>query len=81
MDFTKKVILAPMAGVTDYAFRKIARRYGASYCVSEMVSSKAIHFKDKKTADLAEIKDDDRFVRFDVVDSHGNRALTQPYYL
>jgi hypothetical protein len=28
-----------------------------------------------------EIKDDDRFVRFDVVDSHGNRALTQPYYL
>ena len=43
------IILAPMAGVTDYAFRKIARRYGASYCVSEMVSSKAIHYKDKKT--------------------------------
>lgn len=60
MDFKNKIILAPMAGVTDYAFRKIARRYGASYCVSEMVSSKAIHFKDKKTADLAEIKDDDR---------------------
>ena len=60
MDFIKKIILAPMAGVTDYAFRKIARRFGASYCVSEMVSSKAIHFKDKKTATLAEIKDDDR---------------------
>lgn len=60
MDFKNKIILAPMAGVTDYAFRKIARRFGASYCVSEMVSSKAIHFKDKKTADLAEIKDDDR---------------------
>ena len=49
-----------MAGVTDYAFRKIARRYGADFCISEMVSSKAIHFKDRKTADLAEIKDDDR---------------------
>ncbi|MBQ7225414.1 MAG: tRNA dihydrouridine synthase DusB [Clostridia bacterium] len=60
MDFTKKIILAPMAGVTDYAFRKIARRFGASYCVSEMVSSKAIHFKDKKTAELAMIRDDDR---------------------
>ena len=60
MDFTKKIILAPMAGVTDYAFRKIARRYGATYCVSEMVSSKAIHFKDKKTAELAMIRDDDR---------------------
>lgn len=60
MDFKNKIILAPMAGVTDYAFRKIARAWGASYCVSEMVSSKAIHFKDKKTAVLAEIKDDDR---------------------
>lgn len=60
MDFRQNIILAPMAGVTDYAFRKIARRYGATYCVSEMVSSKAIHFKDKKTAVLAEIKDDDR---------------------
>ncbi len=60
MNFKQNVILAPMAGVTDYAFRKIARRYGATFCVSEMVSSKAIHYKDKKTAILAEIKDDDR---------------------
>ncbi len=60
MNFKNSIILAPMAGVTDYAFRKIARQFGASYCVSEMVSSKAIHFKDKKTAVLAEIKDDDR---------------------
>ena len=60
MNFKNAIILAPMAGVTDYAFRKIARQFGATYCVSEMVSSKAIHFKDKKTATLAEIKDDDR---------------------
>ena len=60
MNFKQNLILAPMAGVTDYAFRKIARQFGATYCVSEMVSSKAIHFKDKKTAVLAEIKDDDR---------------------
>ena len=48
MDFKGKIILAPMAGVTDYSFRRIAREFGASYCVSEMVSSKAMHFKDKK---------------------------------
>jgi tRNA-dihydrouridine synthase B len=60
MDFKQNLILAPMAGVTDYAFRKIARQFGATYCVSEMVSSKAIHFRDVKTATLAEIKDDDR---------------------
>ena len=60
MEFKQNVILAPMAGVTDYAFRKIARQFGATYCVSEMVSSKAIHYKDKKTAVLAHIRDDDR---------------------
>ena len=60
MNFKNAIILAPMAGVTDYAFRKVARQFGATYCVSEMVSSKAIHFRDKKTATLAEIKDDDR---------------------
>ncbi len=60
MNFKNAIILAPMAGVTDYAFRKVARQFGATYCVSEMVSSKAIHFRDKKTATLAEIRDDDR---------------------
>lgn len=59
MDFKNKIILAPMAGVTDYAFRKIAREYGADFCVSEMVSAKAMEFNDKKTGTLANIKEDD----------------------
>ena len=59
MDFKNKLILAPMAGITDYSFRKIARRYGADFCVSEMISAKAVHFKDEKTAQLAHIHSDD----------------------
>lgn len=59
MDFKNKIILAPMAGVTDYAFRKIAREHGADYCVSEMVSAKAMEFNDKKTGTLAEVHEDD----------------------
>lgn len=58
-DIKGKVILAPMAGITDYAFRKISRSFGADYCVSEMISAKAVHFKDKKTAALAHIHEDD----------------------
>lgn len=57
--FNRKVILAPMAGITDYACRKIARQFGADYCVSEMISAKAVHFKDEKTATLAQIHSDD----------------------
>ena len=47
------LMLAPMAGVTDGAFRTICRKFGAEYVVSEMISAKAMYFHDKKTAALA----------------------------
>lgn len=47
-----RLILAPMAGVTDKAFRQICKEHGASLTVTEMVSAKALHFKDKKTPRL-----------------------------
>ena len=46
------VILAPMAGVTDYAFREICAGLGAQVTVTEMVSAKALCYGDKKTASL-----------------------------
>ncbi len=49
MDFKNKVILAPMAGVSDAAFREICREMGADIAYSEMVSAKAMQFEDKKT--------------------------------
>lgn len=50
------VMLAPMAGVTDYAFRRMCIRCGAEYTVSEMVSAKAMHYRDLKTAQLARVR-------------------------
>ncbi len=50
--FSDKVILAPMAGVSDLAFRQICRAMGADLAYSEMVSAKALHFRDKKTLAL-----------------------------
>lgn len=38
----KKIMLAPMAGVTDYPFRKITRQFGAQYTISEMTVSNAL---------------------------------------
>lgn len=49
-------MLAPMAGVTDYAFRRMCIRCGAEYTVSEMVSAKAMHYRDLKTAQLARVR-------------------------
>lgn len=52
-----KLALAPMAGVTDVAFRTICRELGAGYTVTEMVSSKALCYQDKKSIPLLELGD------------------------
>ena len=44
--------LAPMAGVTDCAFRKICRELGAAFTVTEMISAKALVYGDEKTVSL-----------------------------
>lgn len=44
--------LAPMAGVTDIAFRRICREMGAAYTCTEMVSAKALVYNDAKTKSL-----------------------------
>jgi tRNA-dihydrouridine synthase B len=55
-----KAILAPMAGVGDRAFRETCARFGAACTVSEMVSSKALEFDDKKTLELMELGEEAR---------------------
>lgn len=46
------LVLGPMAGVTDWAFRTICAELGAGITVTEMVSSRALVYKDKKSAAL-----------------------------
>ena len=49
------LILAPMAGVTDLPFRLLCKEQGAGLICTEMISAKAIHFKNKNTESLMEI--------------------------
>ena len=49
---SSRLALAPMAGVTDAAFRQICAEKGAGYTVTELVSAKALCYRDKKTAQL-----------------------------
>ena len=53
------LMLAPMAGVTDRASRKICCECGAEYTVTEMVSAKAIHYNDAESLKLAAIYPDE----------------------
>ncbi len=55
-----RLVLAPMAGVTDIAFRHVCRTLGAALTTTEMVSAKALCYNDKKTAELLRILPEDR---------------------
>mgnify|MGYP003289865329 CR=1 FL=1 len=52
LEMEKPLFLAPMAGVTDWAFRTVCARLGADVTVTEMVSSRALVYKDQKSAKL-----------------------------
>ena len=56
LEFKHGLFLAPMAGVTDIPFRKMCKKYGAEGLVTEMISSRALCYKDEKTSALAKIE-------------------------
>ena len=49
VEIKNNLFLAPMAGITDKAFRKVCKEYGAGLVCTEMVSSKGLFYKDEKT--------------------------------
>lgn len=59
VQFESKVFLAPLAGITDMAFRQVCRSFGAAYAETEMVSAKALSFGDKKSFELMKIAEDE----------------------
>ena len=52
LEVNNPMVLAPMAGVTDWAFRTVCAQLGANITVTEMVSSRALVYRDKKSAGL-----------------------------
>lgn len=60
IELRNKIFLAPMAGITDGPFRKICTEWGAGMTYSEMVSAKGLWYKDRKTAELMRIDEEER---------------------
>ncbi|MBQ8769384.1 MAG: tRNA dihydrouridine synthase DusB [Oscillospiraceae bacterium] len=52
LEVNNPIALGPMAGVTDWAFRTVCADLGANITVTEMVSSRALVYRDKKSAGL-----------------------------
>ncbi len=60
IEIKNRVVLAPMAGISNTSYRKIIKSMGAGLIYAEMVSDKAITFGSKKTLDLLKMSDCER---------------------
>lgn len=76
-----KLVLAPMAGVSNLAFRKICKEMGADYVVAEMVSDHALHFGSKKTHELLRIDLDESPIAQQVFGSNLEYIVEAAIYL
>lgn len=53
------VVLAPLAGITNIAFRRLCREYGAGLYICEMITSRALVERNRKTLDLIRFGEDE----------------------
>lgn len=59
VEIKNRIIMAPMAGITNVAFRKIIKEFGAGLVVSEMVSDKALCYGNVKTIDMLNVDENE----------------------
>ncbi|GAB6085563.1 tRNA dihydrouridine synthase DusB [Alkaliphilus crotonatoxidans] len=75
------VFLAPMAGVTDLPFRLICKEMGCGMVYTEMVSSRALYYGDKKTEALLNIEEAEKPVAIQIFGSEPEIMARAAYYL
>lgn len=63
------VVLGPMAGNTNYAYRKIAKEHGCGLVYAEMVSDKGLNFKNHKTRTMINVYEDEHPVSMQIFGS------------
>lgn len=66
VEIQNRIIMAPMAGITNVAFRKIIKEFGAGLVVSEMVSDKALCYGNQKTIEMLTIDEDEHPVSIQI---------------
>lgn len=59
VEISNRVVVAPMAGITNAAFRVTVKEFGAGLVVCEMISDQGIHFRNKKTLEMLYIDENE----------------------
>ncbi len=60
IEIKNKVVIAPMAGVSNIAFRTVMKEYGAGLVYAEMVSDRALNYRNEKTLKMIKVVDEER---------------------
>ena len=66
VEIDHQIVLAPMAGITNVAYRKLVKEFGAGLVVSEMVSDKALCYGNQKTIDMLKVDADEHPVSIQI---------------
>ena len=81
LNLENNVFLAPMAGVTDKAFRIICKEFGPGLVFTEMASAKAIYYNDKKTKQLLDIEQEKKPIGIQIFGSDITSIISATQYV
>ena len=81
VEINNQVVLAPMAGISNSAFRRIAKEMGVGLIYAEMVSDKAIDYQNKKTLDMLYMSDFERPIVQQIFGSDPNSMAEATKYI
>ena len=82
VNLTNNVFLAPMAGVTDIAFRGLCKEMGCGLVYTEMVSAKALFYESENTKELMRISEEEKPVAIQIFGSEPDimAKVTEKYF-
>ncbi len=81
VEIANRVVLAPMAGICNNAYRRIIKEMGCGLMVAEMVSDKALMYENKKTQDLLYMTEDERPIAQQIFGSDVNSFVIAAKYI
>jgi nifR3 family TIM-barrel protein len=76
-----KVIVAPMAGVTNLAYRIILKEFGAGLIYTEMISDKGLLYENKKTHEMIEVLDENKPIALQLFGSEVDSMVKAAIYI
>ncbi len=79
--FNKKLILAPMSGITESIFRNLCKKNGADIVISEMVSADGIYYNTKNTKSLLFFKESERPIGIQLFGANARHIVYAAKYL